>query len=110
MSTSQLIENGVTTTGTVIAMKEKKGRVGYVYRPVVSFQTVDNRTIRLTSSGASYPPKYRVGEQVEVIYDPQEPENAKIKSFESLWLGVVISGAIGLGFLGFSVLVAKLFR
>jgi len=44
------------------------------------------------------PPRYRFGWQVEILYNPSSPNNAKIKSFISLWGGVVGIGILGLVF------------
>jgi hypothetical protein len=39
-----------------------------------------------TSSSRS---SYRIGQEVAVMYDPDFPEDAKIKSFVDLWLGLI---------------------
>jgi uncharacterized Tic20 family protein len=44
----------------------------------------------------SYPPAYRIGDTVLIFYDPQIPEKTKLDSFVCLWLGPVISGALGI--------------
>lgn len=43
---------------------------------------------------SSYPPSYQVGEQVGVLYDPHNPNNAEINSFFSKWGLSLIAGAL----------------
>ncbi|MGH3168169.1 MAG: DUF3592 domain-containing protein [Trebonia sp.] len=47
---------------------------GVVYAPVVVFRAADGREVRAETGRRSYPPPARVGERVEVIYDPDSPQ------------------------------------
>ncbi|WP_448541587.1 DUF3592 domain-containing protein, partial [Roseiflexus sp.] len=62
----------------------------YFY-PVVEFRTADGESVRFEGSTGSNPSAYRVGDTVNVRYDPQTPQSALIDSWE-LWLpsGIVI--------------------
>lgn len=54
----------------------------------------------------SNPPRYATGEQVPVVYDPESKAHdldATIDSFNEGWLGPVITGIIGTGFLAFGI-------
>jgi len=62
----------------------------YLYRPVVRFKTETGRTIRFVASVASRPMPYQVGEQVAVIYNPDNPQEAQINRFLYLWFYVVM--------------------
>ena len=86
--TSWRLQNeGVTTTGTVIQMEESSSSEGgcCVYSPVVEF-TVNGQTYSFDGGNASDPPAYRVGEVVEVIYDPSDPGTAQINKWTERWL------------------------
>lgn len=84
-----------TTTGTVVELREnpwsntsRRGKY-----PVVEFTPRGGRTQRC-EGGSSYPPAYRVGEQVTVHYDRGDPADARIDSFTELWLFPAISGGL----------------
>jgi heme/copper-type cytochrome/quinol oxidase subunit 2 len=114
VSTSQFVRKSAIATGTVVALEERTDsddRTSYhpVYYPVVEFKIAENDTFRFESSFGSNPPSYRIGEKVEVLYDPASPGNAKIKSFLSLWVGVVILGILGFIFfaIGFGMILYR---
>ena len=83
----RLQSEGVTTTGTVIQMEESNSSEGgcCVYSPVVEF-TVNGQTYSFDGGNASDPPAYRVGEVVNVIYDPSDPGTAQINKWSERWL------------------------
>lgn len=92
------LEKAETTQGTVIEMIPKRSKDSTTYSPVVSFTTKAGQEITYTSSTSSNPPSYDVGENVEIFYDPANPNDAEINGFFSLWLGVIILGFIGIVF------------
>lgn len=62
------------------------------------FQFVDQKTeeeITVLSSRGSYPPEYHVGQEVDILYDPENPHDAKIKSFSDIWGGPLILMGLG---------------
>jgi hypothetical protein len=86
-NTSEFVSGARKAQGTVVGLKSGA--------PEVRFQAQDGREIRFTSSVSSKPPAYSVGENVEVLYRPDRPEDAEVNAFMSLWLGVIILGALG---------------
>jgi hypothetical protein len=86
----------------LIPLTDHKGKA--MFYPIVEFRTAEGQTIRFQGSTGSNPPTYRVGEKVQVRYDPQSPESAVIDSWD-LWLPSTI--LIGAG--GFFVLLGFLF-
>lgn len=74
-------------------------RTTTIYYPVVEFNMVDGQDITFVSSVGSNPSSYEVGDSVAVLYNPQNPHNAKIKSFMDLWFGVLVPGGLGAVFL-----------
>lgn len=64
--------------------------------PVVEFTSADGTRRTFRSSTGSNPPSYDKGEQVEVLYRADSPEDARINGFASLWLLPLIFGGIGL--------------
>jgi hypothetical protein len=83
----KLETRGETTTGTVVRMEESDSAEGgcCVYSPVVEFQAGE-QSFTFDSGNASYPPAYKVGQQVRVRYDPANPKTAQIDSFFERWL------------------------
>lgn len=82
-----LTTNGETTTGRVIELSESTDGEGAccVYSPVFEY-TVNSRRYTFESLNASDPPAYRVGQEVEVIYNVDDPNDAAVNSFGELWM------------------------
>jgi Protein of unknown function (DUF3592) len=93
--TARFVATAERTEGTVIDLSRSEDSEGSVtYSPVVRF-TADGRTIQFTSSsGSSSPPS--VGDRVEVLYDPDDPDDARLSGFLDLWLFPLVAGAIGI--------------
>jgi len=87
----KLQNEGLTTTGTVVRLQESSsGESGCcVYSPVIEFN-VDGQTHSFEGSNASDPPSYRVGEVVNVIYDPSDPKTAELNKWSERWLFPII--------------------
>ena len=103
-------ESALHADGTVVAMPESGGSDGYSYTPVVEFRDRDGIPHRFASGVSSNPPRYSTGERVEVLYDPEAPDEARIDSFlDRQFLPTVFGGlgalfaAIGGGLLFFVV-------
>ena len=75
--------------------------------PVIGFTGTDGRQYKVYGS-ASSSPKYHAGDQVTVLYPPDNPEAGEIDSFGERWVGAAITGALGLlfGGVGCGLLVA----
>ncbi|MER6015450.1 DUF3592 domain-containing protein [Streptomyces bluensis] len=74
--------------------------------PVVEFTSADGTPRKFQDSTGSNPPSYEVGEQVEVLYRADSPQDARIKGFASLWLLPLVFGGIGLLITGIGTAVA----
>jgi Protein of unknown function (DUF3592) len=104
--TARFVASSERTVGTVIDLSRSEDSEGSVtYSPVVRF-TVDGRTIQFTSSsGSSSPPS--VGDRIEVLYDPDDPTDARLAGFLDLWLFPLIAGLIGAGFITVSAIIIR---
>jgi hypothetical protein len=72
------------------------------YYPVVEFVASDGRRRNIQMSEGSYPASYEVGDKVVVLYEPDHPIEARIKSMSStigMWILPGITGILGVGFL-----------
>jgi hypothetical protein len=86
--TSWTLQNeGQTTTGTVVRLEESNSSEGgcCVYSPVIEFDA-DGQTYSFEGDNASDPPAYEVGEVVNVIYRPSDPNTAQINKWTERWL------------------------
>lgn len=77
----------------------------YLYRPVISFKTESGRTVKFAASVSSRPKPFQIGDQVEVIYEPDQPKKAQINRFVYLWFNVLMLlffgfFALGMGLVG----------
>src|SRR5215469_2979388 len=63
--------------------------------PRVQFQTVDGHSVSFIGDVASFPSAYRVGEPVQVVYDPKQPDRAHIHSFWGIWGFALLFSALG---------------
>jgi hypothetical protein len=92
------VRNLTPATGRVVgnAMRlDPRGTQSYV--PVVEFRTKDGRAVRFTDwSVGTIPPTYKAGDKVSLVYDPSDPETARIKSWMRLWFGAAILMVAGL--------------
>ena len=60
------------------------------------FQDAQGRNHTVTSSTGSSRPAYEVGQQVRVLYDPADPQQARLHGFAELWLFPVTFSSIGI--------------
>ncbi|MCH5316255.1 MAG: DUF3592 domain-containing protein [Eubacterium sp.] len=99
------------TTGTVVELVIEKSttsnhRTSYIYFPVIEYQ-VGDRTISKKSNSGQNPPKYKVGQQVEIYYNPNNVEEYYIKGESApKFIGIlfVVLGSIAVA-VGVTVLI-----
>ncbi|MBO1331711.1 DUF3592 domain-containing protein [Streptomyces sp. VRA16 Mangrove soil] len=103
--------------GRVVSLEWSSGDTGGGYRtsrssngptahPVVEFTPAGGGLTTFHSSTGSNPPAYDVGEEVEVLYRADDPHDAQINGFVSLWLLPLIFTGIGLVIGGIGTAVA----
>jgi hypothetical protein len=91
---NELQANGIVVKGTVVDIAEKA-----IYRsPIVKFITKEGKTInfksRLEVNKDLF--KYKVGQEVEVIYNKNDPEDVEINAFWEQNMPQIFLGAFGL--------------
>ena len=109
--------------GMIVQLDEFKDAVnGLTYLPVVEFKTADGKTVRTktstkqkivilgipleTDSARGLPNQYRVGDQMQVFYDPRNPDDTQLDDWWHLWAIPVGMSAVGI----FIALMALVFR
>lgn len=95
--------------GRVVDMLERREYVNEqdriveeYYYPVVEYASSDGKRHTVQLSEGSSTPSYEVGDEVTVLYEPEHPLDARIKSFGSsalMWVLPGITGILGIAFL-----------
>ena len=83
------------------------------YFPVVIYVSSDGRPHRVHMSIGSSSPSHEVGDEVTVLYNPEQPLDARIQSFGSsalMWILPVITGILGIAFLGAVLIVQRVLQ
>ncbi len=93
-NTNSFIKQAVKAEGIVIDFVSDRRSS----KPLVRFKDAQGNTIEFTSSLSTNPPRYNIGQTVNVLYLPQEPKNATIDDFLSLWSGQLVLGVVGILF------------
>lgn len=98
-----MIENFTTTRGTVIGTDflrnvnpQDNSNSSWTIHPKVSFTTSQGEEISFTDPVGSYPADYEVGDKVEVLYNPKNPQEATIKNWKQIWFAPLWITVIGL--------------
>jgi hypothetical protein len=104
-------------TGRVVEIIERREYVNEqdrvvqdYYYPVVEYVAGDGRPHTVHMTEGSSVPSHEVGEEVTVLYNPEHPLEARIKSFGSntlMWILPGITGILGLSFLAAVLAVRK---
>lgn len=112
LDTRSFLEEAFIANGTVVDLVESYSSDSTTYKPVVEFKTINNQFITFTSSTGSNPPSYHIGEVVDVVYEQNFPNDAKIRSFFTLWGLATVLFSMGLVFfsIGFIPFLLDIFR
>ena len=103
VSSGRALARERTAPGSVVDTVIRQAADGTLYyRPVVVFALPDGaqRTLQLTEESTA--PAYEVDEAVTIAYDPERPDNARIKTSAStaaMWILPLIMGILGAAFL-----------
>jgi hypothetical protein len=84
-----------TVTGNVYSTTNNDGVVSGAYHPAVEFTDLSGAKARFTDRIGSLPADYELGMSVEVIFEPDKPQNARIYSWKRFWLAPTIFVLVG---------------
>lgn len=96
--TRSFISKSRQTRGTVTQMVYESGTEGGGYLPIFRFRTLDGQEIEAKSNLATNPPQFKVGQVIDVLYDPDNPSQARIKKWHNLYFVPTLLGFLGLLF------------
>jgi len=105
--TLRFVAGAERATGTVIDLSRETDSEGaVVFYPILRFTTAEGRTLEFRSStGSSFPPQ--PGDRVEVLYDPDDPQDARLSGFFDVWGLPIVLGFLGTVFTAVSVVFLR---
>jgi hypothetical protein len=92
------LQSATRARGTIVGMEGRSGRgTGMVYYPVFTFTDLKGQAREIDLSFGEYTPSrhYNVGDTVTVIYQPGQPESAKLYNFFDFWGSAAVLGGCG---------------
>lgn len=108
----KLTSKGIVTTGKILEIKQVETSsqdsegyttTGYSYSPVFEFRDTKGEKHTVESRhGFANSKKFKIGDEVEIIYLEEKPQDASIKKFGSLWSLPVILILVGVMFVAVS--------
>lgn len=116
VSTIRAISQEESAPGQVVDMTvrasadNETGILQEYYYPVVEFNLPDGTFKRLQLSEGSWPLEYEIGQSVTILYNPEHPLDARIKSLSSTmlkWIFPAITGIVGVVFLSLTLIVRR---
>jgi len=95
--TRNFINISEKTQGTVILnIYQADSEGGGGYTPIFEFRTLQGKKVEVSSNLRTNPPQFKVGQIVEVLYDPKNPEGARINKGFNLYYVPAFLGLFGL--------------
>jgi hypothetical protein len=104
-------EGSTLASGVVVTLQKQilnPGTSG-VYCPIIEFTTASGEIVRFESSYGTMPASHKVGQTVNVLYDPKNPNSAEIDSSISNWFASGCLMILALGAFLFSAMSLGLF-
>ena len=93
-----LLTTGAKTAGTISELREKRdeddGRT--IFAPTFTFVDASGHTNVVASNLYSSSNRYRIGDQVPVVYRKSNPTSARIDRFAENWFAPTLLSAFGL--------------
>ena len=95
--TLTFLHRSISTSGQITSLVSRRDQSEgpITYAPVFSFTSESGRSYVVTSNASSNPPAFSVGQKVTVLYKVEQPDHARLNTFEQLWLFPVMFTAIG---------------
>ena len=100
MRTKQFVATAHPVKGTVISMlMDSEGASA----PVFKFTASNGDMIEKRDTMYSTPPAHKVGDIVEILYDPNNPQDARVVKSSSLYFAPILLAVMGVVFIGSAV-------
>ena len=95
------------TTGEVVSYREVRDGDETRHRPRLRFTTATGEIVQFDSQMATATERFRVGEQLPIVYKARDPKDARVALFVDNWLGACIAAVIGLVGMAGGILVRR---
>jgi len=104
-NTSAFIHTSRTALGRVVDLEWRGGAGGRRasgggYVTVFAFADSSGQVHTVRTKAAQNPTTHQIGAEVEVFFQPACPDEAKIRSFQTLWLIPIDLAGFGISFAG----------
>jgi len=112
LRTRSFMETAEQTQGTVINMLySRSSDGGGGYSAVYRFRTITGQEVEVRDNLSSNPPQFKVGQTIDVLYDPENPQSARIKKWFNLYFLPALLGFLGIifGCIGIGAAIAAWF-
>jgi len=102
------INNSQQTQGTITQMVYSHDSESSGYTPVFRFRTFQGQEVEVSGNLRTNPPQFQVGQTIDVLYDPENPQKARIKKWMNLYFVPALLGFLGLvfGCIGVGMIIA----
>jgi hypothetical protein len=99
-----LRQTGILVEGVVIRLERDNDPESSILYPVISFTARSGKVVTERYNFGSQPAAYRLGQQVQILYDPLAPKEFVIGDgsidWETLVFGLIGAGLLGVGLYG----------
>lgn len=85
----------VVVDNKISSSKDSNGKQSVTYCPIFQFSEAGGQRYSIRSHTCSRPARYAIGERVEVLYRPDDPNEARLNNFGSLYLAPLILAILG---------------
>jgi len=86
-SNVRILSNSDVTTGMVTQVTTSRNSKGHVtYTPTIEFTTKTGEKISFKPSAMTFNTPNRQGEQIDVIYEKDNPSNAAVNDLSGMWI------------------------
>lgn len=102
-------EYAIPLQAVVIDYQEYRKDGSTTYSCVYEYEYA-GKSYKITSSTSSTHPAFNIGEEVEILVDPENPSKILINSFVEEWLGILILAGMGIMFSVLGMVFLMIFR
>ncbi len=93
--TMNLLKNGERAKARVLELVPVRDSDGGTnYRPLFEFVTKASEVKRWEYNVSSSPPSWEVGEEADVVYNPDKPGQARLIGYWGLFIGTIVLAAV----------------
>lgn len=97
--TKNFVGSAQEAKGTVTEVRYDSDSEGGGYYSVFKFKPINGQEIEKVSNMRTNPAQHQVGQVIDVLYDPNNPNDARIKKATNLYFVPVLLAGMGLIFI-----------